>query len=141
MFSHYRFFFFYSLIFTCAIALCVFSNRVAHAAEVLLDINHAAPAMLAEKLPGIGPAKAKAIVLYRELHGPFNSLDELINVKGIGERTLEKIRPLLRVGPGGPSRMGGVATDETTPSQVKLEADVVRAVRAAVNVARRYRTD
>ncbi len=141
MYCHCRFLFFHSLILTCAIALSAFSSRVVHAAEPLLDINQAAPAMLADKLPGIGPAKAKAIVLYREMHGPFNSLDELIKVKGIGERTLEKIRQLLRVGPERPNSMGGITADEPAQSQVKLEADVVRAVRAAVNVARRYRED
>ncbi|MCO7175661.1 helix-hairpin-helix domain-containing protein [Sporolactobacillus kofuensis] len=46
-----------------------------------------------QDLPGIGPAKAKAIILYREENGPFKSLDDLTNVSGIGDKSLEKIKP------------------------------------------------
>jgi len=42
-------------------------------------------------LPGIGPAKAKAIIEYREENGPFRSAEDIKNVSGIGEKTFEKI--------------------------------------------------
>jgi competence protein ComEA len=45
-----------------------------------------------QKLPGIGPAKAKAIISYREEHGPFQKVEDLLEVSGIGEKSLEKIK-------------------------------------------------
>lgn len=42
-----------------------------------------------DRLPGIGPTKAQAIVEYREEHGPFQSTDQLLEVSGIGEATLK----------------------------------------------------
>lgn len=45
-----------------------------------------------QSLNGIGPSKAEAIVTYREENGPFKSVDELLNVSGIGEKTLEKFK-------------------------------------------------
>jgi len=48
-------------------------------------------------LPWIGPARAAAIVAYRESHGPFASIDSLAGVPGIGPATLAKLRPLLEI--------------------------------------------
>ncbi|WP_062050009.1 helix-hairpin-helix domain-containing protein [Bacillus sp. JCM 19034] len=44
-----------------------------------------------ETLPGIGPKKADAIIAYREEHGPFRSIEELQNVSGIGEKSIERL--------------------------------------------------
>ncbi len=46
-------------------------------------------------LPGIGKVKAQAIVEYRTTHGPFRRAEDLLNVYGIGPKTLEKIKPLI----------------------------------------------
>ncbi|HCF37638.1 MAG TPA: hypothetical protein DER56_00955 [Thermosipho africanus] len=59
-----------------------------------ININEADEKQL-EKLPGIGPSKAKRIIEYREKNGKFKSLDELLNVNGIGPKTLEKIENYL----------------------------------------------
>lgn len=59
-----------------------------------ININEADEKQL-EKLPGIGPTKAKRIIEYREKNGKFKSLDELLNVNGIGPKTLEKIENYL----------------------------------------------
>ncbi len=49
-------------------------------------------------LPGIGPAKAQAILDYRKANGPFKTVDDLRNVKGIGAKRLEKLRNDVSVG-------------------------------------------
>ena len=59
-----------------------------------IDINNATQDQLA-MLTGIGPAKAAAIVEYREANGPFSSVDDLAKVSGIGPATVEKNRHLL----------------------------------------------
>ena len=59
-----------------------------------VPINIASAEQL-DTLPGIGPSKAEAIVSYREEHGPFTSLEDLLNVKGIGEKTLENLKDLI----------------------------------------------
>jgi competence protein ComEA len=61
-----------------------------------LNINTAQAPEL-EQLPGIGPALAQSIIEYREQHGPFQSVDELINVPGIGPAKLGNLRDLIRL--------------------------------------------
>ena len=63
-----------------------------------VNINTASPSEL-EALPGIGPAKAKAIVDYRQQHGAFKSVEELKNVKGIGEGIFSKLKAEATVAP------------------------------------------
>lgn len=48
-------------------------------------------------LPGIGESRAEAIIAYREAHGAFTEVDELTEVEGIGEKTLEKLREYVTV--------------------------------------------
>ena len=61
-----------------------------------LDLNAATAAEL-ETLPGIGPTTAAAIVAYRDLHGPFASVDDLADVAGIGPSKLEALQGLVTV--------------------------------------------
>ncbi len=63
----------------------------------IVNINKADAETLAENLKGIGLTKAQAIVKYRKDNGKFASVDELTNVKGIGEKTVAKNRDDLTV--------------------------------------------
>ncbi|MDE6732936.1 MAG: helix-hairpin-helix domain-containing protein [Oscillospiraceae bacterium] len=63
---------------------------------VYININTASEHQL-QRLHGIGETTARAVVKYRETHGEFKSADELLNVKGIGEKTLEKFRDRIIV--------------------------------------------
>jgi competence protein ComEA len=65
--------------------------------EVKLDINPASWIEW-EQLDGIGETLAKRIVADREAHGPFGSIEELRRVKGIGAKTVERMRPWLKFG-------------------------------------------
>ncbi|NMY13974.1 helix-hairpin-helix domain-containing protein [Pseudomonas sp. WS 5019] len=63
----------------------------------VVNLNTADADTLQRELAGIGETKAKAIVAYREEQGNFVSVDELLEVKGIGQATLEKNRDKLSV--------------------------------------------
>lgn len=62
----------------------------------LVDINQATTADL-DRLPGIGPSTAQAIVDHRTRNGPFASVDDLLGVRGIGPAKLAELRALVRV--------------------------------------------
>lgn len=75
-------------------------------AEFQVDLNQAEWPELAQ-LPGLGDTLARRIVESRGLDGPFLDNDELTRVRGIGPKTLERIRPYLRPLPGGADLAGG----------------------------------
>ena len=62
-----------------------------------VDINTADADMLASAIDGVGEKKAATIVQYRETNGPFASVDELVNIKGIGTGTVDRNRQKLTV--------------------------------------------
>ena len=62
-----------------------------------VEIN-TADQMALEELPGIGPRTAERIIEYRTENGRFEKIEELMNVRGIGERTFLRLRDLVRVG-------------------------------------------
>ena len=72
------------------------SGSTSSAAGSLVNLNTATEAEL-DTLPGVGPVTAKAILAWRTEHGSFTSVDELLEVSGIGEVTLEELRPLVTV--------------------------------------------
>lgn len=61
-----------------------------------VNINTADEAGL-QTISGIGPAKAKTIIQYRTENGPFQSVDDLKNISGFGDKTVERLRPLVTV--------------------------------------------
>jgi len=71
-----------------------------------VDVNSADARALAEALDGVGLAKAEAIVAFRKQHGPFETLDDLGRVEGIGPHILERNRDAIVFGkphtPSGP---------------------------------------
>lgn len=66
------------------------------AAAALIDLNTASGPQL-ETLPGIGPARAKAILAHRQQHGPFAAAEELTAVSGIGSGIYQNLQPLITV--------------------------------------------
>ncbi len=63
-----------------------------------VNVNQADAAELSAALDGVGMSKAAAIIEYRDQNGPFKHADEMVNVKGIGLRTVEKNRDYIRFG-------------------------------------------
>jgi competence protein ComEA len=64
---------------------------------VLVNINTASVADF-EALPGVGAKTAARIVEYRQKNGPFKKVEELMNVRGVGEKSFLKLKPQLTVG-------------------------------------------
>jgi competence protein ComEA len=90
--------------FSLAIAASELPNKPVDATKAVqvanvstVNINSADAATLQRELSGVGKAKSEAIVAYRDQHGPFASVDELLEVKGIGAAILEKNREKLSV--------------------------------------------
>jgi competence protein ComEA len=79
-----------------------------------VNVNTADASTLAAELDGIGPAKAAAIVEYRQQNGPFRSADDLLKVQGIGERVLELNRGNIRL-----EKAGGAPAARTAPTAKK----------------------
>lgn len=63
-----------------------------------VDINTASAEALAEAIHGVGLKRARAIVLHREEHGAFDSVDQLAQVRGISTKTIERSRDRLTAG-------------------------------------------
>ena len=79
-------------------SVLVLAGLMALPAFAAVNINTATQSEL-EVVRGLGPAKAKAIIVYRDANGNFKTLDELDNVKGFGKASIEKLKEELSVGP------------------------------------------
>ena len=82
-------------------------------------------------LPGIGPAKAQAIVDYRNQHGPFRAVEDVRKVKGIGEKLYLQIRPELAVS-GTPRAAAPAAKSDAKPEAKADPTAVPRAGAGAI---------
>ena len=87
--------------------------QTAPTAAAPLNVNRASETAL-QALPGIGPALSDRIRTYRTQQHPFRSIDELTHVRGIGPKTLEDLRPLVRVAPPDPPPTDTPPTDTAT---------------------------
>lgn len=74
----------------------VLAGMIAFPALAAININTATQSEL-EAVKGLGPAKAQAIISYREANGAFKNLDELDNVKGFGKASIDRLRGELSV--------------------------------------------
>jgi comEA protein len=79
----------------------------------LVDLNHASVAELTS-LPGIGQKRAEAILAFRDSHGGFQSVTQLLRIKGIGRAMLRKLRLLVTVS-NQPAKAKGVALATAQP--------------------------
>ena len=70
-------------------------DKAANAQQSIININSADAQSIAAGLKGIGASRAEAIVRYRETYGPFASLEELAEVKGVGKSTVDKNRNVI----------------------------------------------
>lgn len=75
--------------------VAVAAGKPAPAGKINLN---AASAQQLEELPGVGPKLAARIVEYRQKSGAFKSVQDLMNVKGIGEKNFEKLQSFLNLG-------------------------------------------
>jgi competence ComEA-like helix-hairpin-helix protein len=98
--------------------------RAAKAVEGVVNLNTAPPEVLA-LLPGIGPAKAVAILAYRKRR-PFRTVDELVRIKGLGRKMVRRLRPHLAV--AGPTTAAAsktaFATAAPAPAPMPMPAAV-----------------
>ena len=85
-----------------------------------VNVNSADASTLAKELDGIGPAKAQAIVEYRQKNGPFKSPDDLLKVDGIGERVLDLNRGNIQIGGGGTAAAGTSASSEDVQTSGRM---------------------
>lgn len=114
-----------------ALALALTSQLVVlPSADAAVNLNTASKDELVA-LVGIGPAKAQAILDYRKANGPFKTVDDVKNVKGIGAKRLEKFKDQLTVGPASqkvataqPVKQDTKGAAATAKGEIKGTADV-----------------
>jgi competence protein ComEA len=107
------------LLLSAGLVLCSFTATAGP-----VDINTADASTLAKELNGVGPARAQAIVAYRNEHGPFKSVDDLALVKNIPRKLIDNNRELLRVDG---AKAAAPARAEAKPAAARPDARAARA--------------
>jgi competence protein ComEA len=101
-------------VLACALALAIgvagpafaqAAKSPAKASDAVVNLNTATTVQL-QDLPGIGPKTAERIIEYREKNGGFKKIEELMNVKGIGEKSFLKLKDRIEVTRPQPARAG-----------------------------------
>ncbi len=96
-----------AVLFLCCISFAALAGRGALAQKnppaAPVDVNTATVGQL-QQLPGVGPAMANAIVQFRKKSGPFERLEDLLAIRGITSRKLERLRPYLTLSKPTPTK-------------------------------------
>ena len=103
-----------------ALALLVFMAASGPLSAAPIDLNTATQSDLMS-LKGIGEVRARSIIADREKNGPFRSVDDLRRVKGIGKKTVERLRSLVTVGAAAEEAPAS-DMDQGAPGQVRPDA-------------------
>lgn len=101
----------HGLLVSCLLLIAAPPARASKAVDGVVNLNTAEVGVLG-LLPGIGPAKAAQIVVYRRRH-PFRTVDELVRIKGIGRKMVRLLRPHLAV--SGPTTATGAIAPPAAP--------------------------
>lgn len=118
------------------------SETTASSAAKLINVNTATASQLCS-LKGIGEKKAAAIIQYRDEHGDFTSVDQLLNVPGIGEKLLESFRDRITTGPAeiqpGPARTTAGAelsesAEHAESAEIPAETTAAENTNALINI-------
>ena len=92
------------------------SSTTAKAAVEPVNLNTATAGQL-EALPGIGARTAARIVEYRQKNGPFKKTEDLMNVRGIGEKSFLRLKPMLTVVPAKTERPAATPSPQPQPAR------------------------
>jgi competence protein ComEA len=93
------------VILVCSLPAAAQTTPAAKAPAAAVNVNTASADQL-DALPGIGPALAARIIEYRTKNGAFKKLEDLMNVRGIGEKNFLKLKPMLTLGAAKPAAGG-----------------------------------